>query len=121
MPRKQTIAIDFDGVLHQYVTPWVAADVIPDPPVPGAIAALRRYSEYFKIAILSTRNYQEGAVEAMQGWLLRNGLERRVVDQILFPIHKVPAIVYIDDRAYRFEGTWPLVGVLKGLKPWNKS
>lgn len=33
--KKQTVAFDFDGVIHSYVTPWVASEIIPDPPVRG--------------------------------------------------------------------------------------
>ena len=34
--RNYSIAVDFDGVIHSYTSKWVAADVIPDPPVSGA-------------------------------------------------------------------------------------
>lgn len=39
-PQRYTLAVDFDGVLHQYTTPWSNAATIPDPPVDGAIAWL---------------------------------------------------------------------------------
>ena len=31
--KKQTVAFDFDGVIHSYVTPWVSIEIIPDHPV----------------------------------------------------------------------------------------
>lgn len=34
---KKIIAVDFDGVLHSYISGWKGARNIPDPPTPGAI------------------------------------------------------------------------------------
>ncbi len=31
--ERYTVAVDFDGVLHAYISPWVNAHTIPDPPV----------------------------------------------------------------------------------------
>lgn len=40
--ERYTVAVDFDGVLHRYDTPWINAATIPDPPVDGAIEWLSR-------------------------------------------------------------------------------
>jgi hypothetical protein len=34
---------------------------------------------------------------------------------------KPPALVTIDDRGYRFDGTWPDPKDVMALKPWNKK
>jgi len=68
-PKKYTVAVDFDGVLHSYTSPWVNAKTIPDPPVPGAISWLFRIIQHFEVAILSTRNHQRGGVATMKKWL----------------------------------------------------
>lgn len=67
--ERYTVAVDFDGVLHSYTSPWVSASFIPDPPVPGAIEWLFRTIQKFYIAITSTRNHQRGGVRAMRRWL----------------------------------------------------
>src|SRR5690606_19100252 len=54
-PRRDTVCVDFDGVLHSYVSGWKGGTVIPDPPVPGAIEWLTKLHESYEIAILSTR------------------------------------------------------------------
>jgi len=39
---KPILCLDFDGVIHSYSSGWKGADVIPDPPVPGAFDFIRR-------------------------------------------------------------------------------
>ncbi len=34
---KPILCLDFDGVIHSYTSGWKGADVIPDPPVEGAM------------------------------------------------------------------------------------
>jgi len=100
---------------------WKGANVIPDPPVKGAIdfilAAVRR----FDVAIYSSRSHQDGGIRAMQGYLIANGLNWEfVVHDLMWPDHKPPAMVTIDDRALTFTGDWPDIEWLLDYKPWNK-
>lgn len=69
---KPILSIDFDGVIHSYKSGWKGAHVIPDPPVPGAIAALFRYLEAgFDVAIFSSRSKSLRGRWAMQRWLAK--------------------------------------------------
>ena len=114
---KFWITVDFDGVIHSYTTPWQGPDIIPDPPVPGAIQWLWRMVNNFNVGIFSTRNFQDGGIEAMRKWLLKYGAP---VDSLFFPTEKVPALLHVDDRVWEFRGVFPTVEYIKNFKPWNK-
>jgi hypothetical protein len=116
-----TIAVDFDGVLHSYTTPWLSADMIPDPPVPGAIEWLNEITKRLTVVIHTTRG-KDGSPfgrDAVQEWLRANGY---VGPELLVTDHKIPALVYLDDRALRFDGTnFPTADEVHRLRPWNKA
>lgn len=122
------LCLDFDGVLHSYTSGWKGADVIPDPPVEGAIAFLREAVDNFEVHIFSSRSNQPGGLEAMARWIGKWVTEHRMSDQedlawmseIKWPTEKPPALVTIDDRAICFTGKWPSMVMLKTFKPWNK-
>lgn len=116
--RRDTVCVDFDGVLHSYVSGWQGGTVIPDPPVPGAIAWLAEIHARYDIAILSTRSREAGATDAMREYLRAHGLADAVVDTITFPRSKPPARIYVDDRGWRFEGTFPTLEEIDAFLPW---
>lgn len=117
------IAIDFDGVIHSYTSPWTKENAIPDGPVPGAFDFIRSLLDNgLDVCIFSTRTSREGATHAMREWLSSRGLEQIYIDRITFPSTKPSrAILFIDDRAYTFTGqNWPSVEFCREFKPWNK-
>lgn len=123
--RKPILCLDFDGVLHSYESGWKGADVIPDPPVPGAFEFIEAASEKFEIHIFSSRSNQEGGLEAMENWLTNHaidalGLDRYMALKIVMDHEKPPAMLTIDDRAITFTGEWPDPDDLITFKPWNK-
>src|ERR1044071_2188381 len=67
--ERYTIAVDFDGVLHSYETPWVAPHVIPDSPVNGAIEWLFEMIQRFEVVVYSTRARTWRGRRAMRSWL----------------------------------------------------
>ena len=116
---KQTVVIDFDGVLNSYVSGWKGAAVIPDPPTPGAKEAMDALRQTYQVVVVSSRCHQPGGVEAIREWLAKHGI---VVDDVTND--KPPHIVVVDDRAFRFEGDWPAVvaGIPAAAVPWwNKK
>lgn len=124
------LCLDFDGVLHSYTSGWQGADVVGDPPVPGAIDFLLDAAKYFDIAVCSSRSYQPGGVVAMKEWLVRAmaaeaGCDyetaRGAVEGLRWPLEKPPAFLTIDDRALTFTGRWPDPEELLRFRPWNKG
>lgn len=123
---KPILCVDFDGVIHSYTSGWRGAHVIPDPPVPGAVAFLHDALEHFRVAIFSSRSNQDGGLAAMKDYLLNavvtEGLDYPPwFDQLEWPTEKPAAFVTLDDRAILFTGTWPSPVELLSFKPWNKK
>lgn len=119
--KTETICVDFDGVLHSYVTPY---DKVPkDPPTEGAIEWLKELlASEFDVAILSTRNLDDGGPKRIQDWLKENGLTDEEVKQLEFWRGKDRAKIYIDDRGYHFDGAnFPSLKQLRQFEPHNKE
>jgi hypothetical protein len=114
---KQTVILDFDGVIHSYSSGWKGADVIPDPPTPGAKEAIAELRKKYIVVVVSSRCHQDGGMDAIERWLRIHDIE---VDQVTND--KPPHIVTVDDRAFRFEGDWDAViaGIPAASIPWNK-
>lgn len=116
---QYTIAVDFDGVIHSYTSPWVDHGTIPDPPVPGAIEFLNEMVKHFKVVIFSTRcSTAEGMTEVLYYIKKHGGPD---MDRLIPTDVKPAALVYIDDRAWRFEGTFPTKEEIHQAIPWNKK
>lgn len=122
MSHKPTVILDFDGVVHSYVSGWKGADVVPDPPVEGAFEAIESYLEAgLDVAIFSTRTGQPEGVKAMKVWFQEHGASSRIMAELRFPLHKPPAIVSIDDRAVLFQGTFPTSEEVLSFKTWQRK
>lgn len=123
-----TVAVDFDGVLHSYTTPWVNAHTIPDPPVEGAIEWLAATIQKFDVVVYSTRCKTWRGRRAVRRWLRQHsgnvwneGPGFRGTEDVKVSYEKPPALVYIDDRAWRFEGdNFPSADEIHRAIPWTK-
>jgi hypothetical protein len=101
-----TIAVDFDGVVHQYSRGWQDGTIY-DPPMPGALGGLHVLMQQHAVFIFTTRD-----VGQVAEWLINHGFgcrtgydgpfwnERGV---LLITNRKLAATAYLDDRAVRFE------------------
>lgn len=123
MPYKPRIVVDFDGVLNSYVSGWIDAVTLPDPPVEGAQRFIHGLLDAgWEVVVCSTRAETDNGRGAIMYWLMDN--EFPVGSKGISDIchGKPPALVYLDDRALRFSGVWPsLEDVQTAAKPWNKS
>lgn len=126
--RKPILCLDFDGVIHLYDSPWQGARHIPDQPVGGAMEFIRNAQSEFTIHIYSSRSKSLLGRRAMKKWLATHMEENfgpaiagQCMKAICWPIFKPPAFLTIDDRAMRFDGSFPEVYQLLAFKPWNKQ
>lgn len=120
---KPILCLDFDGVIHSYTSGWKGADIIPDPPVNGAMQFIRNALKHFRVAIFSSRSNQPGGLEAMKDYIAVNSEMgfKDPIEGLEWPLEKPAAFVTIDDRALTFDGVWPDIEKLKNFKPWNKG
>lgn len=116
---KGTVVVDFDGVLNSYASGWTKAGEIPDGPVEGAQRFLLDLKHAgYEVVICSTRAAEPEGRAAISEWLLRHQFPLDLKVQ-----HgKPPALVYLDDRALRFEGPpWPTIQqVDQAARPWYR-
>ena len=130
----KTVLIDFDGVIHSYVSGWQGKQNIPDPPHPGAMPFLIQLIDHESIepVIWTSRVHAmegnpdaiaeaEQAEQAIRNWLLLHGLTASEVDQLKITNDKPPATMIIDDRAFRFEGGFPSIDYLLSFRPWKSG
>lgn len=118
MGYKPTVVFDLDGVIHSYVSGWQGVDVIPDPPVPLIQEEIERIRKAgYKVVVVSTRCANPAGLGAVKNYLDVNGI---VVDEVL--AEKPPALVYIDDRAIRFDGDpRGLLEQIQQFRPWQEG
>jgi len=98
------LALDFDGVIHSYVSGWKGATEIPDPPVEGAALAIACLFDAYRIVIFSARADEianPGGRHAIAAWLAMCGIPFDDITAI-----KPPAFLLVDDRAICFAGHW---------------
>ena len=115
----KTIAVDFDGVIHSYIKPWTREDVIRDPPVEGAIAWLHHLDDNgYNVVIFTTRATSSAGLSAIRNWLLQYGYRKAMTVDITD--RKVPAVIYVDDRAWNFDGdNFPTAKAIHNFDVWN--
>jgi len=125
---KLTLCVDFDGVLHLYTSGWYGADSVRDGPTPGAMSWLARVTKDYNVAVSSSRSQHVAGILAMERalkrWLVDElGYEEgwRVFNSLSFPAEKPIAHLYIDDRGYCFQGTFPTVEEIEAFVPWNRE
>lgn len=106
--NSNTIAIDLDGVILEYVDPWNGVAHFGKP-IPGAAAAIGKLKSLgFKIVIYTTRNnsmacHNKGYNTLELTALVQAKLEDAKIPYDFIALFKPLASYYIDDRAIRFK------------------
>ena len=128
---KNTIAIDFDGVIHKYSEGWKDGSIY-DKPMAGVHSALMKLKTDYWVYIFTTRNVQEvvqwmnskfwgngehgfSTIAMPEGTRFWNGSEVAVSNR------KLPAEFYIDDRGIRFLNWEETIEKVYGLSDFLKQ
>ena len=114
--RKEILSVDFDGVIHAYTTKWTTPDVVPDPPVEGAVEFINEAVKHFDVAIHSVRCGTQKGQEGMLAWFDKYGFPTK---KLYLTIDKPAAVMYIDDRGFHFQGKFPSIEFIKNFQTWN--
>ena len=104
--KKETIMIDFDGVIHKYSKSWLNGKIY-DEPVKGAKKSLDKLSNKFNLIIFTCRDDEK----QIKKWLKKYNFTKNI--KII--TDKPNAILYIDDNGFRFRN-WKDVLDLECLK-----
>jgi len=103
---KDTLAIDFDGVIHKNSKGYHNGTVY-DEPVEGAIEAIRELSEKYVIILYTFKGHPErpsingkNGIQGTWEWLDNYGIKDCVRDIVW---GKPNAKIYVDDKGYKFE------------------
>ena len=100
------IAVDFDGVIHNFDKGWHDGTCYGDP-LPGALEALKRLSQDYNVIIFTAKakpsrplvNGKTGT-ELVQEWLEKHDVMRYVKE---ITAEKPRSQIYIDDKGYHFK------------------
>lgn len=118
---KKRVLIDFDGVLHSYISGWIGG-MIPDDPIPGAITWLRqliRHPDIEPVIWTSRVHNSPHAPMQVRNWLYQSGLTPSEAEEITITSEKLPSHLLIDDRGFQFVGMFPSLQEILNFKPWK--
>lgn len=103
---NKVIAIDFDGVIHNDYRGYNDGTIYGEP-IQGSIQSIKRLSENYTLKIYSCKSNpnrplvdEKTGTELIWEWLETHGIKECIEDVVW---GKPNAVIYIDDKGYRFE------------------
>lgn len=94
---RNTLAVDFDGVIHSYENGWHGGSIYGEL-MEGCAEALRQLDKRYELVLFTARHN----LEDVHLWLVTHHI-RHLFHEITN--RKPAAVAYLDDRAVRFT-TW---------------
>ena len=102
----KNLAIDFDGVIHDFSKGWHDGTCYGDP-LPGSIEAVKKLAQNYNIIIFTAKAkpsrplvHGKTGTELVSEWLEKHDI-LNIVDEITS--EKPRAQLYIDDKGYHFK------------------
>jgi len=104
-----TVCLDFDGVLHRYADGWTGAK-----PEDGVVEGAQEFVSWlhiagYRVAVSSSRARDPEGLASISEWLSRHGMMGFISE--ITP-SKPPAVLYVDDRGFRFQGDFAPIKAL---------
>ena len=114
----KNLAIDFDGVIHNFDKGWYDGACYGDP-LPGSLEAIKKLSESYNIIIFTAKakpsrplvNGKTGT-ELVREWLEKHNVMIHVSE---ITAEKPRSQVYIDDKGYHFQNWEDTMKYLESL------
>lgn len=134
--ERKAVAVDFDGVIHQWDGEFRGHHVCQGLPITdpdtgvSSIDWMHLLLQTYDIFILTTRGETFRGRMGVRLWLRSHTPDSmwHDVDQIRglrrvrVTNRKTRALMYIDDRAFRFEGNnFPSANRVRAMRPWWKE
>ena len=113
------IAIDFDNVIHNNPCGFHDGTCYGEP-IDGVIESIKKISKTFRIVIYSYKGHPDrplingkNGIELVWDWLKKYEIDSYIEDIVW---GKPNALVYIDDKGYRFENWKDTMKFLESLE-----
>jgi hypothetical protein len=107
--EMKNIAVDFDGVIHNFDKGWHDGTCYGEP-LPGSLEAIKKLSEKYTVIIFTAKIRPDRPLvggktgyEFVREWLIKYDIDK-YVDDITF--EKPRAEYYIDDKAILYDNNW---------------
>ncbi len=107
--QRKNIAIDFDGVIHNFDKGWYDGTCYGEP-IPGALDAIKAISKDYNVIIFSSKALPDRPLvngktgkQLITEWMEKHNILQYVDDITHF---KPRAEYYIDDKALTFNNNW---------------
>lgn len=107
------IMIDFDGTINKYSNGWNDGKIDEEEPFEDAKESIDKLKSLgFEIVIFTSRaskthNINPSSKELIQK--IKEWLDKYNIYYDFITAEKLPALIYIDDKGFRFTGNWKYV------------
>lgn len=116
---QQRIVLDFDGTIATYNGEFKSPEQIDGTPIKGTFEFIEKLiKDGYKVCISSSRMSEKSGISAIKEWFINYNF--KFESELEYSYGKLPAHLYVDDRAFTFNGTYPSISYVKNFKPYHE-